>query len=141
MYRSLEKKFTVGYFRVKFIHGEIFSSLGVSNEQKCYLFIHCLKYFVRSIFVVSHQRRKLFNVEFFPNYGICMHACIFLTADLHIIHHYNYIIRCNIYIAIASQLPGKLRNLRWGVQQACAYYAFKITPYALEQYYRVLPIM
>ena len=26
------KKFTVGYFRVKFVHGEIFFSLGVSNE-------------------------------------------------------------------------------------------------------------
>ena len=30
-YRSLEK-FTVGYFRVKFVRGKIFSSLGVSNE-------------------------------------------------------------------------------------------------------------
>ena len=26
------KKFTVGYFHVKFVRGEIFSSLGVSNE-------------------------------------------------------------------------------------------------------------
>ena len=26
------KKFTVGYFRVKFVRGKIFSSLGVSNE-------------------------------------------------------------------------------------------------------------
>ena len=26
------KKFTVGYFRVKFVNGKIFLSLGVSNE-------------------------------------------------------------------------------------------------------------
>ena len=26
------EKFTVGYFCVKFVHGKIFSSLGVSNE-------------------------------------------------------------------------------------------------------------
>ena len=26
------EKFTVRYFRMKFVHGEIFSSLGVSNE-------------------------------------------------------------------------------------------------------------
>ena len=26
------EKFTVGYFRVKYVHGEIFSSFGVSNE-------------------------------------------------------------------------------------------------------------
>ena len=31
VYCSLEK-FTVGYFRVKFVCGEIFLSLGVSNE-------------------------------------------------------------------------------------------------------------
>ena len=31
MYRNLEK-ISVGYFRVKFVRGEIFSSLGVSSE-------------------------------------------------------------------------------------------------------------
>ena len=31
IYRS-SKKFTVGYFHVKFVRGEIFLSLGVSNE-------------------------------------------------------------------------------------------------------------
>ena len=32
MYRSLGK-FTVGYFRVKIVHGKMFSSLGVSDEN------------------------------------------------------------------------------------------------------------
>ena len=68
------KKFTVGYFRVKFVRGKIFSSLGVSNEQKTLLFIlfiHCQKYFVCLSFVVSHQRRKFFSAKVFPNYGMC----------------------------------------------------------------------
>ena len=34
-------------------------------NKKHYFF----KYFVCSIFVESHQRRKFFNIEFFPNYG------------------------------------------------------------------------
>ena len=44
-------------------------------NEKHYLFIHCKKYFVRSILVLSHQRRKLFNVEFLPNYGMHVALC------------------------------------------------------------------
>ena len=41
------------------------------NKKHHFLFLFIVrKYFVYSIFVVSHQRRKFFSVEFFPNYGM-----------------------------------------------------------------------
>ena len=33
---------------------------------------------MRSIFIVSHQQRKLFNAEFFPNYGSSFY-CAYIT--------------------------------------------------------------
>ena len=69
LYTVVWKKFTVEYFRVKFVCGKIFSSFGVSNEYKTLPFYLLLK-----MFHAFNSRRvtpatKIFNVKFFPNYG------------------------------------------------------------------------
>ena len=57
MYHSLEK-ITIGYFRVKFVCGKIFLSLGVSNERKHFLFIVKNISFVQ--FSSCHTRDEIF---------------------------------------------------------------------------------
>ena len=66
---------------------------------------------MRSIFVVSHQRRKFLALNFFPNYGIliivhllCM--CAFLECFMHIA---AYIVRYTMITLCI--LHGNLHNL------------------------------
>ena len=68
-YRSLGK-FTIGYFRVKFVHGEIFSSLeSPTNKNVTFLFI--VKTILCIQFLSCHTSDKnVFNIKFFPNYEL-----------------------------------------------------------------------
>ena len=54
-------------------------------NKKHYSFIHCYKYFVHLIFVMSHQQRKFFSVEFFPNYGINFNCSEALLVEISVI--------------------------------------------------------
>ena len=66
VYRSLEK-ITIGYFRVIFIHGKIFSSLGSPISIKHCFFIHLLKEF-RCSFNFCHVTpvTKIFQCQISP---------------------------------------------------------------------------
>ena len=59
---------------------------------------------MRSIFVVSHQRRKFFNVKIFPNYMVsqlinCKYViCIWITTTLTSKYHFLLLIACSFTV-------------------------------------------
>ena len=80
VYTVVWNKFTIGYFRVKFVHGKYFRPLeSPMNKKHHFLFIVKNISFIQ--FSSCHTSNEIFRVEFFPNYGTRLHRW-FLCGEL-----------------------------------------------------------